>query len=445
MDVKIKQYETTVVEFVRKDGGHLLIASNDHTFVRVVRNTVNKQLAIEDDCITAIVDENKIIKAIKEIGSNKKRILLFIERVFNNKETSFLVKQVKNAFNNVKIIVLTGEADRQRLVLLHEIGADNFISKPISINTLIEKIAFTIKPQGKIGKLIDMGKLLNEQGSFDKALQVARQVLEIKPNSAAAFLIMGDAYKGQDKDDKSVEAYEEASRNAPMYLEPLKKLANLFEERDDPENQLHYLEKLDRLSPLNVERKVDMGGIHMDLGNEDQAEELFDGALKQAHREAMTYIEEISTKIGDIYTRTDPEKAEKYYRKALEAKGDMLDQSDIRTFNQLGIALRKQGKWKEAIEEYKKAQKVSPEDENLFYNIAMAQAEGKQYVKAGSNLDSALKLNPDFYKLDPVIAYNFGLIYSKAKDTEKARGFLEYAVQAKPDFESPRKLLQKLG
>jgi len=445
IDIKLKQYETTVIEYIRKDGGHFIIASHDNTFIRVVRNTVNKQLAIEDDCITSVVDENKIIKAVKDIGVRHKKVLVFIERIFSNKETGFLVKQIKNAFTYAKIIVLTGEADRQRLVLLHEIGADNFISKPISINTLIEKIAFTIKPQGKIGKLIDTGKMLIEQGNHEQALKASRQILDLKPNSAAAFLIMGDAYKGLGKDDKAVEAYGDASKYAPMYLEPLKKLSQFFEEKGDLENQLHFLEKLDRLSPLNVERKVDMGGIHMELGNEERAEELFDHAIKQAHREAMSYIEEISSKIGDIYTKSDPEKAVRYYRRALDARGGLLDEADIRTFNQLGIALRKQGKWKEAIEEYQKAQRIQPQDENIFYNIAMALAEGKQFEAASGNLDSALELNPDFHKQDAVIAYNFGLIYSKSKNIAKAREFLASAMALNPSFESPRMLLARLG
>ena len=187
MDVRIKSYETTVVDFIRKEHGFFVVATHDNTFVSILRSTIAKQLAVSEECIASIADENLIIRTIKEVSSRKKNVLLFIERMLNDKETSFLIKQIKSAFDTTKIVILTGEADRQRLVLLHEIGADNFISKPISINTLIEKIAFTVKPQGKIGKLIDGGKLLVNQRSYEQALKVARQILELKPNSAADF------------------------------------------------------------------------------------------------------------------------------------------------------------------------------------------------------------------------------------------------------------------
>lgn len=445
VDMRIKQYETTVVDFIRKEQGFFVVATHDNTFISILRSTIAKQLAVGDDCVATILDENQIIKAVKDATTRRKRVLLFIERVLNNKETGFLIKQIKEAFETTKIVILTAEADRQRLVLLHEIGADNFISKPISINTLIEKIAFTIKPQGKIGKLIDAGKLMVAKGAHENALKVARQVLEIKPNSAAGYLIMGDAYRGLGKKDKAVEAYEAASDNANMYLEPLKKLAEFFEAEGDQERQLVYLEKLDRLSPLNVERKVDMGGIHMSLGNEDRAEELFDTALTQAKKEALNYIEEVSTKIGNLYAKTHPAKAEGYYRRALEAKGGMLGKGDIKTFTLLGIALRKQGRWQDAIVEYGKALKISPDDENLFYNSAMAYAEGGDYRQAQRYLAKALELNPQFYRDDAVLSYNIGLILAKSGARSKAMHFLENSLRISPNFESPKKLLASLN
>ncbi len=444
LDMKIKQYENTVVDYIRKSNGGFVVATHDTTFVSVLRNTIHKQLAVTEECIVSVMDENNILKAVQDVSRRRKNVLVFIERVFNNKETAFLVKQIKNAFSEIKVVILTGETERQRLVLLHEIGADNFISKPISMNILIEKIAFTIKPQGKIGKLIENGKQLVTNEQYEDALKIVRQILDIKPNSAAGLLIMGDAYKGLGKKDKAVEAYETASNHAAMYMEPLKKLAEFYEGEGDHENRLRYLEKLDKLSPLNVERKVDMGGIHVSLGNEEKAEVLFDQAINQARKEAMSYIEEISSKIGGIYEKKDPGKAVKYYRKALELKGDMLDKSDIKTFNALGIALRRQGKWREAVDEYNMARKVSPEDENLLYNIALAYAEGKEMRRATENLAKALELNPEFHMQDPVIAYNFGLIYTKARKGDDAKVFLEAALSLNPGFEKAQKLLDSL-
>ncbi|MFV0348251.1 MAG: tetratricopeptide repeat protein [Halodesulfovibrio sp.] len=444
MKMKQKQYEGHVVDYVTVSKGYFLIVSEDNNFQSILRGTVQKHLAITEDCMSVVSNPDHILKAIKDTSMRRKSILVFIERTLQGKDMGFLVRQLKNAFDFVKIIILTGEADRHKLVLLHEIGADNFITKPISINTLIEKIAFTIKPQGKLGQLIDLAKSMVTRGAYDQALKASRKILEIKPNSAAGFLVMGDAFKGLGKLDKAREAYESASDNAQLYLEPLKKLADLHKETGDVDQQLKYLERLDKLSPLNVERKVDMGTIHVELGNEEEAEKLFNSAVNQATREALSYIGEISERIGHVYSQRDPVRAEQYYRRALDAKGDMLEKSDIATFNSLGIALRKQGKWYEATQEYEKALRIAPDDEHLFYNAAMACAEGKQFRTSAEHLESALGINADFPRRDKTIAFNMGVVYMRVGNKNRAKEMLEITLELEPDFAKAREMLSQM-
>ncbi len=445
MKLKQKQYESHVVEYITAAKGYFIVVSDDHNFQQILRTTLQKHLAITEDVITVVSNPDHILKTIRDTSVRRKGILIFIERTLHGKDMGFLVRQLKNAFDFVRIIILTGEADRQKLVLLHEIGADNFIAKPISINTLIEKIAFTIKPQGKLGQLIDLAKSMVTRGAYDQALKASRKILEIKPNSAAGFLVMGDAFKGLGKVDKAREAYESASDNAQLYLEPLKKLADLHQETGDVEQQLKVLQRLDQLSPLNVERKVDIGTIHVELGNEEEAERLFESAVNQATREALSYIGEISERIGNVYAQRDPAKAERYYRRALDAKGSMLEQSDIATFNSLGIALRKQGKWYEATQEYQKALQITPDDEHLYYNIAMASAEGKQFRAASDYLEKALRINGQFPSKDKTIAYNMGLVFMRTGDKDRAKEMMQAALTAAPDFVKARQALEQIG
>ena len=442
--MKNRQLEGHVIEFATIKKGFFLIVSEDHNFHSTLRSTLHKHLAIADDCSAPVSNPDHIIKTIRDVSVRRKHVVLFMERMYEGKDTGFLVRQIKNAFDNVKIIILTGETEQQRLVLLHEIGADNFITKPVSVNTLVEKVAFTIRPQGKLGQLIDIAKGMVSRGHFDQGLKASRKILELKPNSAAGLLVMGDAYRGLNKLDKARDSYLQASESAHMYMEPLKKLADLYAETEEKEQQLHYLERLDQLSPLNVERKVDMGEIHVEMGNEQRAAELFEQAVMQAKREAFTYIGQVVEKIGHVYAQRDPAKAEGYYRQALEAKGDMLEKSDIATFNRLGITLRKQGKWADAIETYSKALKVSPDDENLYYNMAMACAEGKAYQDAISHLEKALAINPEIATQDKTIAYNMGLIFMRAEATEQASRFLTQAIKLDPDFTKAKQFLADL-
>ena len=443
---KVKQYQGVVIKYIAKEAGHILTVTDDRLFNAVLRNTLIRELVLGEGSHTMIADEEQTLKTIINISKVKKNILIFIERVLNHKETGLLVKQVKNAFPHVKIIVLTGETESQQLALLHEVGADNFITKPVSLNTLIEKIAFTIKPQGKIGQAVEKGKKLLASGNLEGALAVAQEILEMKPNSAAAFLLIGDVFKAQGKRDRAQEFYTRAGEEAPMYLEPLKKLAELHKEDGDWGRHLKYLEKLDNLSPLNVDRKVEIGGIHVERGNDQAAEKLFATAMKLADKEAMTHIGEVSVRIGSLYAKNHPAKAEIYFRAAIDAKRNILDKSDIKTFNNLGIALRKQGKWRAGLDVYQKALEISPEDENLYYNMAMAFYEGKLFRQAIERLEDALKINPKFGQGDAPLCSNIGVILSKGgkADKEKARRFLGKALELDPSQERAQKLLAQL-
>lgn len=442
--LKQKQYEVTVIEFINERKGYFLVVSDDQNFLTLLRTTLVKHLAIPTDVISVVSNADYIIKSIRDVSLRKKTVLVFMERMMDGRDTSILVRQVKNAYADVKIIILTGETEKQRLVLLHEIGADNFISKPLSVNTLIEKIAFTIKPQGKLGQLIDTARAMVQQGSHESALKTCRKILELKPNSAAGLLVMGDAYQAIGKMERARECFEEASRNADLYLEPLKKLVDLNKQVGDSSAQLEYLEKLDRLSPLNVERKVDMGELHIEMGNPTRAEELFELAVAQATREAMAHIGEISGRIADIYSERDPERAEHFLRKALEAKGDMLDRGDLGTFNRLGIALRKQGKWREATVEYQKALRIAPDDENLYYNMSMACAEGKEFREARSNMLKAMTINTELPRRDKTVAFNMGLVFMRAGGRDYAERCLRVALELDPDFELAQQALDRL-
>ena len=212
----------------------------------------------------------------------------------------------------------------------------------------------------------------------------------------------------------------------------------------DSRSCLAYLEKLDRLSPLNAERKVSMGEIHLSMGNIDKAEELFEAAVAQVTRDALSQIGAISGRIALIYADRSPERAELFLRRALEAKGKYLTREDIKLFNQLGISLRQQGKWQSAIEEYRKALKVAPDDENLFYNMGMAYAEGKMFREARQSMVQALRINGRLPYVSASIAYNIGVVFLQSGARDQARSCLEVALELKPDMEVAKAALAKL-
>lgn len=440
------QYGKTVVDFAVKDNGCFFVVSHDLTFVRNLRNTLNKELVIGSDLIRTMADTSKFLAEMKTPLFKDKKVMLLIERLLDGRNTLAFIRQLKESFDNVCVIVLTSEVEKSVLVLLHEMGVDSFITKPASMDTIIEKIAFAIRPQSKLGQVLDQAKEYLARGLAKEALALAGKVLaDIKPGSAAALMIQGDAHKAMGNVAGAVEAYEAAAEGAYMYLEPLKRLAALYRETGDVDGQLAYLEKLDRLSPLNVERKVDMGSIHLSRGNAEQAEALFAQAVAGATKEAMGIIEEIKRTIAERCLDKSPELSERYFRSIIADKKDGLTPEDIATFNRLGIALRRQGRWQDAVEEYERALSISPSDENILFNMAVAYSEGGRHGDAVQKLEAALELNPTFYSDSPGTCFNVGVMYLNARNAGKAKLFLKKSLELDPEHQGAQKLLAGLG
>lgn len=443
---KQKQYENTVIDFVKIQSGRFLALTEDMAFLSVLRTVLGKHLALNiGDALTWVPKAAHLLKVLKLADEIGQRPLMFVERCMQGQDLSFMIRQFKNAYPQLYIIVLTLDVEKQRIMYLHEIGADNFIAKPVSANTIIEKMAFTLKPQTKLGEIIDIAKSMLQQDQPEKARQLAQQILQMKPGSAAGLMVLGDAEKSLGNMEAAREAYTTASNNADLYLEPLRKLAELAEEMGEQQNSLTYLEKLDKLSPLNAERKVNIGEIHLNLGNDAKAEELFEAAISQATKDAMSQIGAISERIAILYAEKDPARSEQFLRGALAAKGKFLSRDDVKLFNQLGITLRQQGKWQEAIDEYNKALKVAPDDENLYYNLGMAYAEGKKFSDARKNMDEAMTINDRLPYASPGIACNIGIVYLQSGARDKARRALEIALELKPDMELAKSTLTKMG
>ncbi len=85
---------------------------------------------------------------------------------------------MKRLLPDLRIIVLVGETKRENIAYFYEIGVNNVISKPASMNNIIEKMAFTIKPQGKLSEYMGLGKRFLAAGKLKEALDVSTKILK---------------------------------------------------------------------------------------------------------------------------------------------------------------------------------------------------------------------------------------------------------------------------
>ncbi|MGE4290608.1 MAG: tetratricopeptide repeat protein [Desulfovibrio sp.] len=441
--IQTARYDSIVLEYLEKPNCIVFIVSDDELFKKNLRATLNKTLGLKQDLLESYDSPAAVVKPLKAHLDHGHPVLLFVEGMLRGKLTTDFIITLKAQNPEIKIIALVSEGRREDIAYLYEVGANNVIAKPASVNNIIEKMAFTIRPQGKLTEIVHLAKRMLLARQYDKVLPLCEKILKIKPGSPTGLMLKGDAFLGLGKRDRALEAYLEAHESAKLFIEPLKRLAAFYQGADN-DIYLSYLKKLDKLSPLHAERKRDIGEVHLVRGEMDSAEKYFDQAIECATREASAIIESMAESIAQRVQGRSPYLAEKYLSRMIEAKKDNLTRSDLETFNRLGIALKLQGKWEEAIENYRKALRIAPDDEGLHYNVGVAYFEGGRTQDAVNSFARAVKLNPEFHKGNDRVSYNLANVFYRAGSMPRAEQYLKDALEANPDNAQARKLLDEL-
>lgn len=425
-------YAETVIGQLR-DNGQIICVSDDAELTRQLRELVTGTLKMPASCVNAGVRAEMIGRSIRTAAEAGKSPLIIIEQFMSGRDLTFAVKILKNAFPEIKILMLVPETDKNRFVLLHESGVDSMLVKPLDGATLLEKMAAVVKPNDQADRSFEMARSLLNKGEHLNALQVCSKTLEQEGASATGLLLMGDIFKGMREWDKAVDAYTRASGSSALYLEPLRKLSELYAEKGDAERQLEYLEKMDGLSPLNLERKILIGELALKLKKGDKARKIFDQVMKLSNRQAGESVSAVAYRVADIYTETDPDAAAGFLRRGLDARKDFWSHEDIATFNRLGLLLRRAGKWREAADAYRKALTVAPNDDALHYNLAMACLEGNDTEGARASALKALGINPDLPKKSSRVAANLAAVFMASADKIHAQPLARVALELDPN------------
>ncbi len=435
----INKFADIVYDFV-DNGGFFLLVGNDKVFYQTLRRSLVLELGIETDYIHVEHNPAKVVASIKEAVESEHVPFVFIEQTTDSKSNLPLLASIKQAFPKVSVIVTTQDLDKNHLMQFYEEGADYVLSKSSSVNEIIRKIVHLLKPQTEIDELVTIGNKLNEDNRFEEAIRVANTILDKRSKSARAHILMGDALKGLAKRKAALAEYELAEKNSKMFIEPLKKIFILHAEDGNKDGMLDYLVKLDDMSPLNFNRKVKIADLSFDLGKVVEAESYYDNAIDSATTEARTVVGEMSLDIAERLAELNPELAAKYFRKCLDLVRESMEISCMNTFNRLGISLRKAGLWQEAVEAYIAAEKLSPGDENIQYNIGLAYSDGKDYVSAQKRLMMALRINPKMYVGNADVAYNMGLVFMESGDNAQAVKMIRHCLEVDPTHEGARAL-----
>ncbi|MBU2551484.1 MAG: response regulator [Proteobacteria bacterium] len=359
----------------------ILIVEDRPNMLRTIRNML-RNMGVPPRNIVTASDGREALKKSKGLDRPDFMLLdIYLPRLSGIE----LLRELEQLgqLKDTLVLIITADSHEEMVGQAFEAGASGYLIKPFTEDTLKQKILNIIARPAFLEQFEAVERLIDEE-RFDEALQWTDEIVKTMPYSPGALLLRGTALEGLHRDIEALASYETALDYSPIYLRVIKKLIDYHRSRGHTAEALTYLKQADALNPYHPGRKLDLGRISLESDRPGRAERYFEAAI--------SIDPDLAFEAAAICLEKRPDLAEKYYRMALERT------LDLRTLNQLGMALRAQGKWLEAIQEYNRALKISPGNAGIFFNIGRAYLQGHQERDAVSYFRRAVDVAPEMHE-----------------------------------------------
>ncbi|WP_243545959.1 response regulator [Pseudodesulfovibrio tunisiensis] len=239
------------------------------------------------------------------------------------------------------IIMVTLENRKDHVLDAIAAGCLGYVLRPYSMETF-ERYLILANQLDNYPEIEEMelqeAKSMVERGDFDEAIEAFEELISYQ-DEAQRYYDMGCSYLMQGKYGKAIVAFKKAVKINDLFAEAYKGLAEAYKAKGDLESFKQFLKKA--------------ADIHAQFDRLEQTKELFIEILK--------------------YESDTPN-----------------------PFNSLGVTLRKQGDYPGAIHAYAQALELTPNDENIYFNMAKAFYFMGRLTEASDAVDKSLQMNPEF-------------------------------------------------
>jgi tetratricopeptide (TPR) repeat protein len=297
-----------------------------------------------------------------------------------------------------------------------------------------------------------------ETGEAEKAVKLARRLLEIDPQSAKSHLILGRALWAHDDAAGAQVAFEEALKLDPKSTETILALGSLLGERapdkardilnrfiaENPDDavEAHYqLAKIDfdaglvgsaighLKAGLNLE--PDSLPLHYALAQAYETQGSTDAALAEYRN--IVQLEPSNVALVDRIGELHFAKGELDEARASFLQAHRLQPSDPLSSQWLASDAERQGEWGKAAD-YIKTSAALADDHALNLRLSYCYTQAGQLAEAVRTLEAAHERWPT----DDQVAYYLALGYDDLKASEKSVKLLRQVLELKPAWRDAR-------
>lgn len=126
---------------------------------------------------------------------------------------------------------------------------------------------------------------------------------------------------------------------------------------------------------------------------------------------------------------------------AIYSEANIKEPKNSETLFKMGYTLAQQNRDDEAMEYYKEALELDPNNTYIHQALASLYRKMGEYASARNHLNKSLEIDAT----NPITYYNYGNLLVDMKHLDEAKAMYTKAIKLNPDFEEAKEELEKIG
>jgi len=307
---------------------------------------------------------------------------------------NFINSHGNSTIRSTPLLALYGTISDIEVNLIGESFFIHTCKKPFTDDIFVEEFLKLMKC-----KPVDSIKSLPDQVDFEQAckagmecvyrgdLKMARNFIEPKllkePHSPRLNTLMGQILFGEQNLDQADRLADNVLLTNRKHLPAINLKSKILVAKGSYDKAIEYMEMAQAISPLNTQRLIGMGEIHLACGRPKMALEKFERALKISPtcELALIGMAKVKIEMGELAEGAA-------YFSRLKDQGAAVSEINLRA-----VMLSRAGCFTESLVLYERAIKCCAVDSllsKLYYNKAIAHIRAKKMGSAKDSLEDAL-------------------------------------------------------
>lgn len=290
----------------------------------------------------------------------------------------------------IPFVLLSADRDPEAAQRAADEGADAFLFKPIQGDRLEECLRRVIARRKVLLEAmiaLSRARAMADAGIPDEAQAELERARKSAPASSFVWVETGKMEEKLGRDDSAEQSFRKALTIVRGFVRAHDHLADLLARQGRLDEACRAVEAALALRPESTERNYGLAKLRMTAGDEAGAQRALARAVAKHGNDAARH----GAAAEFFLEHGQADMAVQEYAFALEAAPD-----NLHFYNRMGIALRRQERFAEAVENYRKAIKLASADPTLYYNLAQALQEQGNRGQAVAALRNALIIEPRF-------------------------------------------------